>query len=59
MPAHSQSLVSVAMEKKANAQALLYSVITRTGSQQQTVRIPVPTGKEDEAEELIKKFNQA
>ena len=55
-------LVSVAMEKKANAQALLkfkYSVITRTGSQQQTVNIPVPTGKENEAEELVKKFKQA
>jgi len=56
------SLESVALEKKDNAQALLkfkYSVITRTGLQQQTVRIPVPTGKENEAEALAKKFNQA
>ena len=55
------SLDSVEMDKKDNAQTVLifkYSVITRTVLQQQTVRVPVPTGKENEAEELINKFNQ-
>jgi hypothetical protein len=52
-------LESVDIEKKDKKQTLLkfkYSVITRTVRQEQTVRIPVPAGKENEAEELIKKF---
>jgi hypothetical protein len=48
--------------KKNTSQALLsftYSVITRTGRQEQIVNVPVPKGKENEAEDLVKTFNPA
>jgi hypothetical protein len=53
-------LESVRLDRKDTFLSLLrftYSVITRTGRQEQIVNIPVPKGKESEAEELVKKFN--